>query len=99
MPARNLRSSTVQAKLSAIRPLKGTAAASENVNVVEEKENVPPPTVLPRLPIGSRALSRIPLKPQWDDLDAEDAGDPLMVSEYVVEIFDYMMKLEVRNIC
>lgn len=26
----------------------------------------------------------------WEDLDGEDEGDPLMVSEYVVEIFDYM---------
>lgn len=28
------------------------------------------------------------------DLDAEDDGDPLMVSEYVVEIFDYLRVLE-----
>jgi hypothetical protein len=32
----------------------------------------------------------------WDDLDAEDSGDPLMVSEYVEEIFCYMRKLEVN---
>lgn len=31
----------------------------------------------------------------WDDLDKEDADDPLMVSEYVLEIFDYMKELEV----
>lgn len=30
----------------------------------------------------------------WDDLDTEDAGDPLMVSDYVCEIFDYMKQLE-----
>jgi len=30
----------------------------------------------------------------WDDLDAEDANDPSMVSEYVNEIFDYMKELE-----
>jgi len=34
---------------------------------------------------------------EWDDLDAEDSGDPLMVSDYVVEIFDYMKQLEVRG--
>lgn len=62
---------------------------------VVEKENAPPPAHHRLPPVVSRALSRIPLKPQWDDLDAEDAGDPLMVSEYVVEIFDYMLKLEV----
>ncbi|KAI0646562.1 A/B/D/E cyclin [Trametes meyenii] len=31
---------------------------------------------------------------QWDDLDAEDADDPLMVSEYVVEIFEYLKEVE-----
>ncbi|KAI0747008.1 cyclin-like protein [Daedaleopsis nitida] len=31
---------------------------------------------------------------QWDDLDAEDADDPLMVSEYVVEIFEYLKQVE-----
>ena len=31
----------------------------------------------------------------WDDLDAEDADDPLMVSEYVVEIFEYLKEVEV----
>ncbi|KAI8838242.1 cyclin-like protein [Chytriomyces cf. hyalinus JEL632] len=31
-----------------------------------------------------------------DDLDAEDACDPMMLSEYVVEIFEYMKKLEVE---
>ena len=33
---------------------------------------------------------------EWDDLDAEDADDPLMVSEYIVEIFQYMKEIEVR---
>lgn len=31
------------------------------------------------------------------DLDAEDAGDPLMVAEYVVEIFDYLRDLEITT--
>ncbi|KAF2234630.1 A/B/D/E cyclin [Viridothelium virens] len=31
------------------------------------------------------------------DLDAEDAEDPLMVAEYVHEIFDYLQELEVQN--
>lgn len=34
----------------------------------------------------------------WDDLDAEDENDPLMVAEYVVEIFDYMKQLEVSRL-
>lgn len=32
-----------------------------------------------------------------DDRDAEDIDDPLMVAEYVVEIFQYMKKLEVTT--
>jgi hypothetical protein len=31
----------------------------------------------------------------WTDLDKDDDGDPLMVSEYVTDIFDYMVELEV----
>jgi hypothetical protein len=34
---------------------------------------------------------------QWDDLDAEDADDPLMVSEYVTEIFAYLKEVEVSE--
>lgn len=30
----------------------------------------------------------------WTDLDAEDEGDPTMVSEYVIDAFNYMMELE-----
>ncbi|KAG8937058.1 G2/mitotic-specific cyclin [Tulasnella sp. 419] len=31
---------------------------------------------------------------KWDDLDKEDEDDPSMVSEYVQEIFKYLLKLE-----
>ena len=34
---------------------------------------------------------------QWDDLDVEDADDPLMVSEYVHEIFVYLQEVEVSE--
>ncbi|KAK4683426.1 G2/mitotic-specific cyclin 2, partial [Tremellales sp. Uapishka_1] len=30
----------------------------------------------------------------WTDLDAEDEGDPSMVSEYVVDAFKYLMEIE-----
>lgn len=32
----------------------------------------------------------------WEDLDAGDEEDPLMVSTYVVEVYDYLRELEVR---
>jgi hypothetical protein len=31
----------------------------------------------------------------WEDLDADDIDDPLMVSEYVVDIFKYLKEVEV----
>lgn len=35
--------------------------------------------------------------PEIPDLDEEDANDPLMVSEYVCEIFDYLRELEIAT--
>ncbi|KAF9525729.1 cyclin-like protein [Crepidotus variabilis] len=34
----------------------------------------------------------------WDDLDAEDWDDPVMVSEYVVDICKYLQELEVATL-
>ncbi|KAH0581885.1 hypothetical protein H2248_011569 [Termitomyces sp. 'cryptogamus'] len=34
---------------------------------------------------------------QWDDLDADDIDDPLMVSDYVVEIFNYLKQIEITT--
>jgi G2/mitotic-specific cyclin 2 len=49
-------------------------------------------------PGGELTLGRVEADPngdEWDDLDAEDADDPQMVSEYVVEIFEYLKEVEV----
>ncbi|KAF8734374.1 hypothetical protein AX14_003331 [Amanita brunnescens Koide BX004] len=43
-------------------------------------------------------LEADPDGPEWDDLDADDVDDPLMVSEYVNEIFDYMKQLELTSL-
>ncbi len=43
-----------------------------------------------------REVEADPNGPDWEDLDAEDAEDPMMVSEYVTEIFDYLKVAEVR---
>ncbi|KAJ6084004.1 G2/mitotic-specific cyclin [Penicillium sp. IBT 16267x] len=37
-------------------------------------------------------------KQDWDDLDVEDLEDPLMVAEYVVEIFDHLQQLELSTL-
>jgi len=36
-------------------------------------------------------------KQDWEDLDAEDEFDPIMVSEYVNDIFEYLREKEVRK--
>lgn len=40
----------------------------------------------------------VPKDAGWEDLDTEDADDPLMVAEYVNEIFAYMKEIEVGRL-
>jgi len=42
-------------------------------------------------------IERRPKDFGWTDLDLEDEGDPSMVSEYVVDAFNYMLEMEVSN--
>ncbi|CAE6349063.1 unnamed protein product [Rhizoctonia solani] len=56
---------------------------------------------------ASRAVAYIKEKSQapelnevdepWTDLDKDDDGDPLMVSEYVLDIFNYMLEIERKH--
>ena len=52
-------------------------------------------------PFGPEAIEKESIKTDIaedvEDLDREDLDDPLMVAEYVVEIFDYLKKLEVAT--
>ncbi|KAJ2358106.1 G2/mitotic-specific cyclin [Coemansia sp. RSA 2618] len=49
------------------------------------------------------AVFDLPPKPKaepvqdWDDIDADDADDPLMVSEYISDIIEYMRKQEKKT--
>lgn len=60
-----------------------------------------PPEEVEEAPVAHHKRSTTPeVDPdgdQWDDLDAEDADDPLMVSEYVTEIFTYLKEVEVSQ--
>ncbi|OBZ77405.1 G2/mitotic-specific cyclin cdc13 [Grifola frondosa] len=44
--------------------------------------------------IPSEEIEADPNGDEWDDLDADDADDPLMVSEYVTDIFEYLKEVE-----
>jgi G2/mitotic-specific cyclin 2 len=46
-----------------------------------------------------REVEADPNGDEWEDLDAEDADDPMMVSEYANEIFDYLKVAEVCFPC
>jgi hypothetical protein len=35
---------------------------------------------------------------EWEDLDAEDADNPMMVSEYINDIFEYLKVVKVRSL-
>lgn len=110
--SRNLRAKTVQASMVTRAKALGAinnhnesnippANASSNERIAkaitrqqpsagsDEKENTDP---------YLHSQPSLTVKPDWDDLDAEDAGDPLMVSEYVVEIIKYMRSIEVCTV-
>jgi len=90
VPLRNLRNTTLQSFRKPLQDssIKGTSA------VGIDKENIAPTSNMLTMP-SRKLVSSAPVRCDWDDLDAEDAEDPLMVSEYVVEIFEYMKNLEV----
>lgn len=69
---------------------------------VMKAQHKQPPKILPQVlvdedydvEIDDEELSLEELIKEAKDLDAEDIDDPLMVAEYVHEIFDYMKQLE-----
>ncbi|KAJ3050569.1 G2/mitotic-specific cyclin [Rhizophlyctis rosea] len=87
----------------AIRPTRTIKAEPQVAAIVQHR---PAKTVkneeLPGQPPMKKAKTYEPEDkppaPTYDDLDEEDANDPLMVSEYVNEIFEYMKKLEVDTL-
>lgn len=67
--------------------------AEKETEVVEEKENEAEATVDPE----ADESVKVEIPEGVRDLDVEDLDDPLMVAEYVVEIFEYLKKLEVAT--
>ncbi|PSN72712.1 A/B/D/E cyclin, partial [Corynespora cassiicola Philippines] len=73
---------------------------------IEEVENVVPPSESTEKEESAKesvkestkeSTEEIALPEDVPDLDKEDVDDPLMVSEYVVEIFDYLKELEIAT--
>ncbi|KAF2691295.1 A/B/D/E cyclin [Lentithecium fluviatile CBS 122367] len=92
-------------------PTKKRPKPTKHEDTEEELENVvPQPNITqepePTKSAGTKAERKQPAdilaepeEPTEDipDLDREDIDDPLMVSEYVVEIFDYLKELEIST--
>lgn len=77
------------------RPSMAKSADNEHESTeVSDKENIAPfkiaPTHFDKGDFASQNKTQ-----NWEDLDKEDLGDPLLVAEYAPEIFEYMMSLEV----
>ncbi|PIB00988.1 G2/mitotic-specific cyclin-B [Cercospora beticola] len=94
---------------SATKPKRPVTVEDEEDDV----ENVPPPRNGARDDMKSKAAERVSTSVDLDeydgeksleelikeakDLDTEDLDDPLMVAEYVHEIFDYMRETEITT--
>lgn len=80
-----------------------SSEAPEDLPTVEEDEPLDPESEVVAAKIAAdlghviEETEADPEGDQWDDLDADDGDDPLMVSEYVLEIFDYLKEVEVSS--
>ncbi|ORY78196.1 cyclin-like protein [Protomyces lactucae-debilis] len=85
-------------------PFKRGKSEGEPTPAVVQTSSTIAPAVLSELSENAATLTTRPraTSPQqepvqlWDDLDAEDSDDPLMVSEYVNEIFEYLRVQEIK---
>ncbi len=79
---------------------RATRSAKESKKVLSTSDILPKP--LQQIQLVNDKIKRQKTLgerlPGWDDLDKDDEGDVNMVSEYVVEIFDYMRYLEVCSV-
>jgi G2/mitotic-specific cyclin 1/2 len=65
--------------------------AEKRITIEETKENEVQEDVEPKESVAAGFAEGV------EDLDREDIDDPLMVAEYVVEIFEYLKKLEIAT--
>ncbi|CAG8681323.1 3103_t:CDS:2, partial [Acaulospora morrowiae] len=86
------------------QPLKQyTGVVAKKRTVLTERVNIPVPDankLQQPLIVNAEVDKNRAKKPktqEWDDLDADDLSDPMMVSEYAVDIFDYLKELEAET--
>lgn len=90
-------------KPAPLQPIEDVVNQAPSVSDAKHKRPLPSS---PEIEIESKSLpSRTQTSPPalrevrvWDDLDADDVDDPLMVSEYVTEIFEYLREQEILTL-
>ncbi|EIW77210.1 hypothetical protein CONPUDRAFT_129457 [Coniophora puteana RWD-64-598 SS2] len=102
-PSRTTVKHQVQEEIEEDRVFKKRRTSSDvpdDAKLFEEEEQLPELDVedAVRLDIFADEDEADPNGDQWEDLDAEDVDDPLMVSEYVNEIFEYMKETELTTL-
>ncbi|KAJ3154519.1 G2/mitotic-specific cyclin [Geranomyces michiganensis] len=90
-------------------PSKDIVKPADDADADKENRAAPANAVVPKHVRDDsedvRALKKVkvnsdptaPGKQAWEDLDADDEFDPMMVSEYVDDIFKYLLELEVAT--
>ena len=82
------------------RALRGKAEAPEAMvidDTPEARAASPEDAAVERVDTHEAKRAKTAAKDEgWEDLDKDDIDDPLMVAEYVEEIFEYMRKIEMR---
>ncbi|KAG6811023.1 hypothetical protein H0H92_009326 [Tricholoma furcatifolium] len=72
-------------------------ASEEDLNEIEEASEYTEKEIAAEIEALADEPMADPMGSEWADLDAADADDPVMVSEYVVEIIDYMRQAEIAT--
>ncbi|KAJ7039842.1 g2/mitotic-specific cyclin cdc13 [Mycena alexandri] len=72
-------------------------AALEAARVLAEEEAINARIAAELAAYANEEPEADPETSPWDDLDADDADDPVMVSEYVVDIFNYLKQIELTT--
>ena len=85
-------------RTSSDAPEQHDEAAKEEVEVEDQVRDIAERELQKHLHAIECEVEADPNGAEWEDLDAEDADDPMMVSEYVTEIFDYLKIVEVRSL-
>eukprot|EP00158_Paraphelidium_tribonemae_P006470 Partr_v1_DN27832_c1_g2_i1_m23265 putative g2 mitotic-specific len=100
-PAAATSTARDKAKVAKVKPTvsKSIKETTTTIAVTSKRQSLRSASSIPLLTAGVDAdlnKRQKTVEQAWTDLDADDHEDPMMVSEYVVEIFEYLRELEIK---